>query len=1177
MADKRISQLIERTDIANNDVLPIVASGATTTNKVTISTIQEWMQDNLDVGVTSVGITIGSTGTDINVTGSPITTSGNITINIPTASATNRGLLSSTDWTSFNSKLSSVGLTMPSAFTVSNSPLTANGTIAVTGAGTVAQYIRGDGSLADFPEAGGGGASVSYYLNGSVSQGTIGGIAYREMNKTPILGAGTDFVAIADGYLASFITDAGDPALLEIPGGNWNFETYFSASSGGGTPSFYIELYKVSGSTSTLIASNSATPELIAFGTTITPYFSTLAVPQTTLALTDRLALRYYVARSGRTITLHTENSHLCQIITTFTTGLTALNGLTAQVQNFATGTSGTDFNISSTGSTHTFNLPDASASNRGAVTTGTQTFAGYKIFNGTIGVNNDLQLATVGTALNTFIKNINSTGLTSIGSNGFGFNNANNIYFSGSSKGGGVFAFSNSGTQTYTLQDASGTLAFTSDLGNYIQGVGTADSIPKFTGARTIANSAIRDTTSTVVISKNVSVDNGASQAINLTPASGGTTNRIETTGTLPLSLVTSGSSITLAAGGVTPQFTLTSGGNVGIGTTSPSVASGIGLVLNGQAGQTRLAFKNTFTGDSSGDGVQFALIGGSSGFVFQNRETDGYFSFETNGTERLNIASTGAATFSSSVTASTLNAIGSTDLLLNLTRSAVGTWGMNVTSGGNFFLNNRFGTNVFQIADLGAATFSSSVTAANHFSTGGSTFATSSGQVGIGTSSFAGDELLMVSMNGTSNTQAINVKDRNASATSSTYMVFRKSDDTFQGNIRRAGSDNALYVGGNEYISLGTGGNTERVRINSSGNVGIGTASPGQRLTVSGGYISQVDGGVSTFLGYDGTGSLVGTTTNHYLRFITNDTERMRITSAGNVGIGTASPSCLFQARGSDSLSANSRNLKAQIGGADTWGSNSFEELAIGFSGIRSTYTSGDNWDLSFAAGTSTTFAAGTQPERMRITSGGAVGIGKTLSITGVDIYQAAADVVNSRTGQGAGTATSLFTGWHSASPTTSGTLVFNVTSNGNVTNTNGSYGAISDIKLKENIQDATPKLDDLMKVKVRNYNLIGDDKKQIGVIAQELEEVFPAMIDESEDFEEVEVPQVDEEGNEILNEEGEVQTTKERVSKGTTTKSVKYSVFVPMLIKAMQEQQEQIKSLTEQVEALKSQING
>jgi len=236
------------------------------------------------------------------------------------------------------------------------------------GAGTVGQYIRGDGSLADFPESSGGGSSVSYYLNGSVSQGTIGGVAYKELNKVPILGAGTDFTINADGYIASFLTDAGDPNLLEIPGGNWNFETYFSSSSSGGTPSFYVELYKYDGSTFTLLASNSSFPEFIAFGTIITPYFSTLAVPTTTLALTDRLAIRYYVTHSGRTITLHTEDNHLCQIITTFTTGITALNGLTAQVQNFAVGTSGTDFAISSATATHTFNLPTASATNRGAL-----------------------------------------------------------------------------------------------------------------------------------------------------------------------------------------------------------------------------------------------------------------------------------------------------------------------------------------------------------------------------------------------------------------------------------------------------------------------------------------------------------------------------------------------------------------------------------------------------------------------------------------------------------------------------------------------------------------------------------------------------------------------------------------------------------------------------------------
>ena len=80
----------------------------------------------------------------------------------------------------------------------------------------------------------------------------------------------------------------------------------------------------------------------------------------------------------------------------------------------------------------------------------------------------------------------------------------------------------------------------------------------------------------------------------------------------------------------------------------------------------------------------------------------------------------------------------------------------------------------------------------------------------------------------------------------------------------------------------------------------------------------------------------------------------------------------------------------------------------------------------------------------------------------------------------------------------------------------NANNSYGALSDIKLKENIIDATPKLEKLMDVRVVNYNLIGEDNKQLGVIAQELEEVFPSMVSEHPDFEERQVEVRDEEGN-------------------------------------------------------------
>jgi hypothetical protein len=266
-----------------------------------------------------------------------------------------------------SSGVTSVGLVMPSAFTVSGSPVTSSGNLTVSGAGTTGQYVRGDGSLASFPGSTGGGSSISYYLNGSINQGVFSGNTYYQMNRTPVLGAGTNFTIATNGYISQFITNASDPSQLNIPSGNWNFEMYFQASSAGGSPSFYVELYKYNGSF-TLIASSAANPEGITNGTSVDLYTTAVAVPATTLTITDRLAVRVYVVNSGRTITLHTEDSNLCQVITTFSTGLTALNGLTAQVQNLNTGTSGTDFNISSVSDTHTFNIPTASATNRGAL-----------------------------------------------------------------------------------------------------------------------------------------------------------------------------------------------------------------------------------------------------------------------------------------------------------------------------------------------------------------------------------------------------------------------------------------------------------------------------------------------------------------------------------------------------------------------------------------------------------------------------------------------------------------------------------------------------------------------------------------------------------------------------------------------------------------------------------------
>jgi hypothetical protein len=378
------------------------------TNVSTNTTTLNFTGDGVTASLTSPGVV------EVNVPGggvtavtatAPIASSGGATpdISITQADATTDGYLSSADWNTFDGKfdvptgtssdyldgtgtptpfptltngtVTSVAATVPNptnpAFSVAVPNPNTTPSIDITANGVVSQYVRGDGSLANFPLGGGGGASVNYYLNGSISQGTIGGNAYFQMSRVPVLGGGTNFTrtnAQGNGYIAQFITDAGDPNLLAIPSGNWNFETYFNASSGGGNPSFYMELYKYDGATFTLISSGSTNPEAITGGTVVDLYVSALAVPSTVLTATDRLAVRIFVTTSGRNITLHTEDNNLCQVITTFTTGLNALNGLTSQVQNFATGTSGTDFGISSASTTHTFNLPTASASNRGAL-----------------------------------------------------------------------------------------------------------------------------------------------------------------------------------------------------------------------------------------------------------------------------------------------------------------------------------------------------------------------------------------------------------------------------------------------------------------------------------------------------------------------------------------------------------------------------------------------------------------------------------------------------------------------------------------------------------------------------------------------------------------------------------------------------------------------------------------
>jgi len=125
-----------------------------------------------------------------------------------------------------------------------------------------------------------------------------------------------------------------------------------------------------------------------------------------------------------------------------------------------------------------------------------------------------------------------------------------------------------------------------------------------------------------------------------------------------------------------------------------------------------------------------------------------------------------------------------------------------------------------------------------------------------------------------------------------------------------------------------------------------------------------------------------------------------------------------------------------------------------------------------------------------------------------------------------------------------------------NGDVKNTNNSYGAISDIKLKQDIVDAASQWDDIKAIRVRKYRFKSDPNGplQLGVIAQEVEQISSGLIEEHQD--------------ELRDEKGIVIGTSEE-----TTKAVKYSILYMKAVKALQEAMDRIETLEADVAALKN----
>ena len=129
------------------------------------------------------------------------------------------------------------------------------------------------------------------------------------------------------------------------------------------------------------------------------------------------------------------------------------------------------------------------------------------------------------------------------------------------------------------------------------------------------------------------------------------------------------------------------------------------------------------------------------------------------------------------------------------------------------------------------------------------------------------------------------------NGTSAAAELLVLNNSDTTNAGfgSIRMNASDfqiTATYNGAGTYLPMTfyTGG-SERVRINTSGLVGIGTSSPAVKLDVAG-EIRSTGGTVQTFIeGSSGNGGYIGTRSNDYLQFRTNNADVMRIATGGIV----------------------------------------------------------------------------------------------------------------------------------------------------------------------------------------------------------------------------------------------------------------------------------------------------
>ena len=449
---------------------------------------------------------------------------------------------------------------------------------------------------------------------------------------------------------------------------------------------------------------------------------------------------------------------------------------------------------------------------------------------------------------------------------------------------------------------------------------------------------------------------------------AFGGTNNRniasiVGTVGTYTSDADISSNLIfnTTPTGSVSPteRMRVDSGGNVNIGASSATAAGGIRYfdVYNTEntsgssAADIRLITQNAAgSGTTTVDLVKYK----SGAFYISNAETGsgGILGFNTSSTERMRIDSSGNVGIGTSAPSQKLQVAASTNQL-------------SLTTGTNELIARASSTE--------AALYTFQAIPLVFYNNNAERMRIdSSGNVGIGTASPS----FRLDVSGTGRFTGLTQFDNDVTLNKATL--------------------NYLYF--NDAMAFARNGVGERMRIDSSGNVGIGTSSPAERLHVSGNLLVEGSSGTicdaivdmvdqrlvlgSYFEAGVGQHSFISSTNNAEtgnspLLFRTGTTERMRITSSGNVGIGTSSPSERL-----DTGTGNTRTQALIISGDQhLLYSAASTELGIRIGASGPFYgigtTGSDTMRINSASGGDMLFAIGST-ERMRINSSGNVGIG-------------------------------------------------------------------------------------------------------------------------------------------------------------------------------------------------------